>query len=65
MDDVTLESMVVSRGPKDQVLVLKGLTVVNGTIVFESGEGIVQVENPEVVIKGSVQGAVVKNFRGM
>jgi hypothetical protein len=60
LDEVVVDTITVSKGSKDQVLILKSSTVVNGDIVFESGEGTVQVESPKVVIKGSVKGATVK-----
>lgn len=60
LDEVVVENIVVVKGPKNQVLILKGPTIVNGDIVFESGEGTVQIENPEVSIKGSIKGASIK-----
>lgn len=60
LDEVIVESVLVKKGQQNQILSLKGATVVNGDIVFESGEGVVQVESPEVQIKGAVKGASIK-----
>lgn len=59
LDEVIADTIVVGKG-QEQVLILKSLSIINGDIVFESGTGIVQVDSPEVVIKGTVKGASVK-----
>lgn len=60
LDEVILDSLVVRKGQKNQILVLQGPTIVNGDIVFESGDGVVQVGSLEVRIKGTVKGAFIK-----
>lgn len=60
LDEVIVDSIFVKKGPKNQILILKGPTVVNGDIEFESGDGIVQMESPEVQLKGILKGATLK-----
>lgn len=57
LEDVTLDSLLIRNTEKRQTLILKGTTTVNGDITFESGEGTIQTEGTNVVIKGKVQGA--------
>lgn len=60
LEAVTIETIVVNKGNNNQTLVLRGQTIVNGDIVFESGNGIVQIESSDVRTNGSVKGATVK-----
>lgn len=60
LDEVIVDSILVKKDQKSQVLVLRGPTSVSGDIVFESGEGIVQVESPEVQLKGVIKGGSLK-----
>lgn len=57
LDEVIVDTIIVSKNQSNQVLVLKGKTVINGDIIFESGTGLVQAEGSDVLIKGSVTGA--------
>lgn len=63
-DDVVLDSSTVQtitmrkNTDKQQVLTLKGDTIVHGDITFESGKGKI-IESKNVKIKGKVKGAVV------
>lgn len=59
LEDVTVQDLTVEKTDQDQVLVLKGNTVVNGDIEFASGKGIVQADST-VEIKGKVKGGTVE-----
>lgn len=60
LEDVTVENITIQKGQKNQTLILKGPSVVNGDIIFEAGDGIVQIQSPEVQIKGQIKGAKIK-----
>lgn len=58
-DSKTKDIIVKKNEDKEQVLDLKGKTIVEGNIIFESGKGIVEQEY-KVKIQGEVKGAIVK-----
>lgn len=60
LDDVVVESIAVGKSQNLQTLILKGETVVNGDIVFASGNGVVQTEGSQVRIIGKVEGGTLK-----
>jgi hypothetical protein len=57
LDDVLVNEIIVNKNEKNQILILKGSTVVSGDITFESADGNVSIENSKVRIKGKVIGA--------
>jgi hypothetical protein len=59
LDDVQVNDIIV-KGNKDkeQVLQLKGKTVVNGNITFDSGKGIIE-QGAAVKIHGEIKGGTV------
>lgn len=59
LDEVSINNINILKG---RTLILKGLTVVNGDIVFDGGKGIVKIHNPEVKINGSIKGGALQNL---
>jgi hypothetical protein len=60
LDSVQLDSMTVKKGKTNETVTLRGNTVVNGDILFESGNGLVNVESTDVQIKGAIKGGTRK-----
>ncbi len=59
LDDVDVKDIVIKgRTSNEQVLQLKGKTIVSGTITFDSGRGVVE-QGKEVKIQGEVKGGTV------
>jgi hypothetical protein len=59
-NDVTVDNVFVKGNQPHQLLILKGATVVEGDITFDSGSGIVQVDDPEVKIQGKIKNGTLK-----
>ena len=59
VDSKTKDIVVEKNEDKKQVLHLKGKTIVEGNITFESGKGIVK-QGPEVKVQGEIKGATVE-----
>lgn len=60
LEDVKTKDIFVKKILQEkQVLYLKGKTVVEGTITFESGKGIVE-QGPEAKIQGAIKGATLE-----
>ena len=62
LEEVSLGSILIRKDQNNQVLILEGSTVVKGDIIFESGDGVVQIQNPEVQINGTVKGGTIKKI---
>lgn len=58
LEDVTINNIIISKNQPPSVIILKGRTLVNGNITFESNDGVVTVENSEVLIKGEIIGGI-------
>lgn len=58
-DSKTQEIIIKKNENKKQVLNLKGNTIVQGNITFESGKGTIK-QGPEVTIQGAIKGATVE-----
>jgi len=61
LDNVTADSIYfgINDSKRAEKLTLKGNTVINGDITFDSGKGTVLVEDSSVQIKGKVKGGTV------
>lgn len=60
LEDSKTKNIVVKKNKnKKQILDLKGKTIVEGNIIFESGKGVVE-QDSEVKIQGEVTGATVE-----
>jgi len=60
LEDSKVTDIVVKKNEdKKQVLDLRGTTIVEGNIIFESGEGVVE-QDSEVNIQGEIEGANVQ-----
>lgn len=60
LEDSKIKDIVVEKSDdRKQVLHLKGKTIVEGNITFESGKGTVK-QGSEVKIQGEIKGATVE-----
>lgn len=57
LDEVILDNLTILKSSGPQVLILKGASSISGDIVFESGNGKLEIQGSEVHIGGTVQGA--------
>lgn len=62
LNDVQADSLTVGKDVKKPVLVLQGATVINGDVIFESGDGLIRVKSPQAKIKGTVKGATTSRI---
>lgn len=60
LDDVIAESIFVSKSENNQLLILKGRTEIYGDVTFESGNGVIDIQSPNVYIRGAMVGAQQK-----
>lgn len=60
LNEVVAGNITIRKTQKSQALILKGMTIINGDIVFESGSGIIEVLNPLIQLNGKLTGGTIK-----
>jgi hypothetical protein len=60
LEDVEIGSILVKKDGRHEELILKGTSLIDGDIEFESGTGTVKIEGSAVKIQGEIRGSLKK-----